>query len=351
MKIEELNSCFDSITPTKEQKDKILAGVMSAKNEPVKVIKLNRYKYASVAAVVAVGVFAAVYSNTALKNSLPNSPTPEAEVGNLNYAVNTYDGNEEQKDIVQEYSVTENKSASQQPAEPSKESRELNTDYKGFAENLENAYPELAEENPESAPSVAMYDGENITRSVPVPSLETPIPEDVDENVMPAEENAVDDSEESFTDKHSGTDSIVSGGGSSGGSGGGGGGGTSSAYLSMQTKALSINEVMTHNVYSKLMPTVYANKFNFRTAEEQQGRLKVIFSNEQGNYMSVSIVEEGEYKFYENVIKPEEIKNIESHGYVNFAVKCGEYYVIYNVEANDVNEVYNMVISSEYFNN
>lgn len=337
MKIKELNSCFDSITPTKEQKEKILAGIMSAKNEPVKVVKLNRYKYASVAAVVAVGVFAAVYSNTALKNNTPNVDVPQVAVENQNYAVKIETGNVEQKKSLQKDNVTQETDVQQ----PIGQEQEKITNDKGFAENLENAYPELADENFDESPSVAMYDGEDISRSVPAPALETPIPEDAEKNVMPTEESVVADEEvEIFTDKHNGNDSTVSGGG-----------GSSSAYLSMQTKSLSINEVMIHNVYSSLMPTVYANKFNFRTAEEQQGRLKVIFSNEQGNYMSVSIVKDGEYKFYENVIEPEDIKNIESHGYVNFAVKCGEYYVIYNVEAYDVNEVYNMVISSEFFNN
>ena len=52
MKIEELKECFDSVTPTKEQRDKMLAGIMRAKEEPVKIVKLNRYKYFSVAAVI-----------------------------------------------------------------------------------------------------------------------------------------------------------------------------------------------------------------------------------------------------------------------------------------------------------
>ncbi len=64
MNMEELNSCFDSITPTKEQKSKMLDAVMKAKVKPVKAVKLNKYKYLSaVAAVLVIGVFAIAYSN------------------------------------------------------------------------------------------------------------------------------------------------------------------------------------------------------------------------------------------------------------------------------------------------
>ena len=327
MKIEELNSCFDSITPTKEQKDRILSGIMKAKNEPVKIVKLNRYKYASVAAVLAVGVFVAVYSTVGTKNIIPQPDTQQESNATVEYAVNS------QTDIAKLESDTNKKSdqAKEVGTQTNPEQSRKITKNTGFSEKLESAYPELSEENTENSPSVAMYDEEIITRTVPAPETDTVVPESVAEDELPSNNPQEDKDEANSTPNISG-------------------GGASSAYMSLETKSLSINEVMAHNVYSTLMPTVYANKFNFRTAEEQKGRLKVIFSNEQGNYMSVSIVKDGEYKFYEKVLEPEEIKNIESHGYMNFAVKCDDYYVIYNVEASDVNQVYDMVVSSEFFN-
>ncbi len=85
MNIEELNSCFDSVTPTKEQRERILAGVMSAKNQPVKVVHFHRYATA-VAAVFVIGIFALVYPQIS-KNTLPakvDNPTvamiPQKEV-------------------------------------------------------------------------------------------------------------------------------------------------------------------------------------------------------------------------------------------------------------------------------
>lgn len=71
MNIEELNNCFDCVTPTKEQKDRMFKAIMNAKNQPVKIVKFNRYKYLSaVAAVVVIGVFAVFYSNIGVDKGL-----------------------------------------------------------------------------------------------------------------------------------------------------------------------------------------------------------------------------------------------------------------------------------------
>lgn len=338
MNIEELSSCFDSMTPTKEQKDRILAGVMNAKSQPVKVIKFYRYA-AAAAAVIAVGVFAAVYSNTGTQNIAPQVNAPQVAVVNQN---NEVEKNTETADISKEKAAEADNPV---PVEQKNLSFSGQVTEEGSMEELSEAYPELAENNVEDVPSVAMYDGEDMSRAMPAPS--------VSEDVQPYgdETEVVEESSEEIAGKYDSEDAITGGGSGGGSTSSGGGGGGGSAYMSLETKSLSINDVMNHSVYSDLMPTIYANKFNFRTAEEQQNRLKVIFSNEQGNYMSVSIVKDGEYSFYEQIISPEEIKNINSYGYINFAVKCGEYYVIYNVEAYDTTEVYNMVISSLYFSN
>ena len=84
---------------------------------------------------------------------------------------------------------------------------------------------------------------------------------------------------------------------------------------------------MNHEAYSSLMPVVYTDKFNFYNAMEYTNRLKVVFKNDVGNYMSMSVFKDGDYNFYEQVLTTEEIKNIEADGYMNFAVKCGDYYI------------------------
>lgn len=361
MNIEELNNCFDSMTPTKEQKDRIFAGVMNAKNQPVKVVKLNRYKYASAAAaVVAVGIFAAVYSGMGTKDIAPKITAPDVATDNAvnNVAVNNI------KEDTSKASYTVNEKNVEAPVSDANP-EETAADGKSITEQFAEAYPELATGNGgESTVAVINEDGEKL-RTAPAPSVtETPLPaeasvaEDTEEleaysDELPSskETDAMTDSADSeditvYDKNHSG---VVYGGGGGGSASGGGGGGGSSAVS--ESLVVGINDVMNHSVYGTLMPVIYPDKFNFHTATEQNGRLKVIFKNGQGNYMTVSIAKDGEYIFYEQVISAEDIKNMVSNGYMNFAVKCGEYYVIYNVETYNASAVYDMVKSSAYFNN
>lgn len=330
MNIEELNNCFEAMTPTNEQKEKMLAGIMNAKTQPVKVVKFHRYATAA-AAVLAVGVFAAVYSNVGT-----NGVTPQ--VGNTTVAVES----------------SESEYANVKKAEIQADLTEPAVEEKNITEQFKETYPELADGNTANT-NVAVAEKTN-EKFRSLPEIEEVHPEvaDVTEESQAAEAYSYDLTPKAAAYDAAESDNFdeeISSGATSGGSAAGGGGGGSSAYMSVNAESLSINEVMTDSVYSGLMPTIYANKFNFRTAEKQSNRLKVIFENESGNYMSVSIIKDGEYDFYEEIVTPKEIKNLTSYGYVNFAVKCGEYYVIYNVEAYDVSEIYNMVISSAYFNN
>lgn len=322
MNIEELNSCFEAMTPTNEQKEKILAGIMSAKTQPVRVVKFHRYATAA-AAVLTVGVFAAVYSNMGT-----NGVTPQ--VGNTTVAVeSSVESSGSKADVAVQQAET------------------TVVEEKTMTEQFEETYPQLADGNTSNT-NVAVADDDNDNEeygSLPETTEVQPEVADVTEEPKATEAYSDDLTPRAAYDA---TEDSIKEEVYSGSSSGGGG---SSAYMSVKTEKLSINEVMTDSVYSGLMPTIYANKFNFRTAEKQENRLKVIFENESGNYMSVSIAKEGEYDFYEEIVTPQEIKNLTSDGYINFAVKCGEYYVIYNVEGYDVSEIYNMVISSAYFNN
>ena len=72
MKIEELNSCFDAISPTVEQRDKMFANIMNAKKQPVKVVRFYRYATAA-AAVFVIGIFGVVYSTMGINNITDNT--------------------------------------------------------------------------------------------------------------------------------------------------------------------------------------------------------------------------------------------------------------------------------------
>ena len=51
-----------------------------------------------------------------------------------------------------------------------------------------------------------------------------------------------------------------------------------------------------------------------------------------------------------DILQPDDILNQErEYGYMRFAVSAGEYYIIYNVETEDVFEVHKMVTSSACF--
>ena len=305
MNIEELNSCFDSVTPTKEQKEKMFASVMNAKKQPVKIVKFNRYATAA-AAVLVIGVVGAVYSYTNKHDITDN-------VNNTTVAMDTeiQNNNEETAGT---YVVNENNIAAED---------NITVQEFGVKEKIQKSLSQETEEK--------IYTEEK-AEDMPVAAILA-----LDEAQISVKDQETDSVTTEDAEEYSTAFSNVRAG-------------CGSAY-SPQYNNLGINEIMSNEVYSKFVPTMYADDFNFVSAEEYENILKIIFENDSGKYMSVSIVKDGEYDFYEKIINPEEIKNIDSHGYLNFAVQCGEYYVIYYVESYDVYGVYNMVTSSEYFNN
>ncbi len=106
MNIEELNSCFDSVAPTKEQRERILAGVLKAKNQPFKLVKFYRYATA-VAAVFAIGIFAIVYPQIS-DNTLPaedNKASVAMEFENSNSVLKGYPSKKESVEPKVENSV------------------------------------------------------------------------------------------------------------------------------------------------------------------------------------------------------------------------------------------------------
>ena len=80
MNRQDLVNCFDSMSPTAEQRERMLNAIMTKKSEPVRVYNFTRYMSVAVAAVVAVGVFAAVYPSLKDNSILDNSSTTELAV-------------------------------------------------------------------------------------------------------------------------------------------------------------------------------------------------------------------------------------------------------------------------------
>ncbi|MEE1043083.1 MAG: hypothetical protein UH854_03870 [Clostridia bacterium] len=295
MKIEELNSCFDAISPTAEQRNKMLANIMNAKQQPVKVVRFYRYATA-VAAVFVIGIFGVVYSTMGLNNI-------------TDYGTKTMVATEfaEKEEVV---SNTENYDYLLETVE---EERKI-------ADSMLEAYPIETDTTNDTKVAVA----EDVIQDTVVPEVAL---EDALNEPMATSENEP---------------SVFSAA-----SGGGG-----SAYSKMvEAETLSLEQIMNHEVYSKLFPTKFAGEFVFVSANVNGNDLNAIFEDAYGRYMSVSILSASGYDNH-NFVEVSDILNLKAeYGYFNFTINCGEHYVSYSVEADDALKVYEMVTSSQYFKN
>ena len=350
MKIEELKECFDSVTPTKEQRDKMLAGIMRAKEEPVKIVKLNRYKYFSVAAVIALGVFVAVYSyvgrdfvpqiktENVVKNTgvstyatvddkqnkvaasvdttdktldvtsadIPNKTDNNTSVDASYYEVKEKATNVQNKDVVTDFSTGETAK---------------NTQKETITEKMLEVYPELEDETVADTPSVAMYDAGNSVRTVPAP-------ESVEEDYEVDEEY-------------------------SGGAGGVGGGGSAGGGAS-SNKNISLNYIKNHSEYSALFPTYFPQNFVFESAEQyayNSNGFVVFFTSVDGGVINIEFVKKQKDLYVEDVITLDQLKNMDNKGYIDFTLDCGDYLIKYFAKNVVTDELYKMVKSSQCFNN
>ena len=324
MKIEELKGSFDSMTPTKEQRDKMFACIMSAKKEPVKVVKLNRYKYLSVAAVIALGVFVAAYSY--INNDIVHQVEPNEEInntGNSTYATVVAPDSTKDNAVV-ENTVLESIDESHKnitPVFPDKEIVE-NEKEVTITEEMHEAYPELENESAANTPSVAMYDNTDAVRIAPAP-------EAVEEDYTVEAEVYYD-----------------------GAGGGGGGGASAGGGAPANNKNISLSYIKNHSVYSVLFPTYFPGKFVFESAEESlynAGDFNVCFTSVDGGFIDMTFEKKYENSYGINVITIEQLKNMNSEAYMDFTLDCGDYWVSYFTKNVSAEELYKIVTSSAYY--
>ena len=296
MNIEELNSCFDAMSPTKEQRDRIFAGIMSAKQQPVKIIKFHRYATAA-AAVFVIGAFAAVYSNIGTNDV-------------TNFDNKTTVAVENKVDSVNKSTVTE-KVAETDAIETLPQIADTKTEKNSFTQSIAEMYPEVVGDSTENKKVAVENDVMETDNSTPEASAVETF-----EDIAPA---------------------------SAGGSGG-----ASSAYRAVESESVSLEQIMNDEVYGIIFPTAIPDEFEFVSATKTDDDISAVFEDDNGKYMSVFVTTE----FVEKVVEPEDIINLQpEYGFLNFAIKCGEYYIVYNVESEDASRVYEMVKSSVYFKN
>ena len=292
MNRQELVNCFDSMTPNDEQRDRMLKAIMSKKSEPVRVYNFRKYMSVAVAAVVAVGVFAVAYPFVRDNGILNDNSTTELAV---NYEtdkpeekLNTAETVDEPKTNV---SITE--AVAKEYSTPKTESTQQ---------------------------TLAMVEQETVVEET------TDVPEDLIEPV----------NEESFeTAPEINSRAIVA------------------MEMAEDSSALTfdtvdLEQIMADEIYGNLFPAEIADGFSFVSARKHNdGFLDAEFGSQDGRYMSIEILKDVQGA---DVLQPDDILNLEpEYGYMRFAVANGEYYIIYNVETEDVSEVHKMVKSSACF--
>ncbi len=290
MKIEELNSCFDAISPTAEQRDKMFANIMNAKQQPVKVVRFYRYATA-VAAVFVIGIFGIVYSTMGVDDVMDNATKSMVALEN----------GEDNSTNVEQYEYL----------------LETVEEEKSFTEEVKKEYSVHNDAlNDTMVAVVQNADDEQITEDLTT-----------DYTPIVASENEADAVSAS------------------------GGGGGSSYAKSVEAETISLEQIMTHDVYSKLFPTQIVDDFKLVSASISDNDLNTAFEDSQGRYMSVSIICAENNDGYECVEVSDIVDLKPQYGYFYFTLNCGEHYVIYNVECEDALQVYEMVKSTEYFKN
>lgn len=341
MNSKELIDCFDAITPTKEQKDKMLSAILEKKNIPVKVYKFHRFA-AVAAAVIVIGIFAVVYPN--IKDDVTVQESDNADVA---YRQSTESkepvsaGSDETQATKPDVSVQRRKSEtssaktddnqSAESAEDSSMSAMVSEEYTDDTNDTDNTnelkLADAFEGTGGYGRSIDVHD-DFAYNDESVKYEEVPEEKSLDTAVSSAAGYAGGGG--SDLDASSGAPDAVAG--------------TYNMYIYM-----SLSDIMGDSVYSKLFPTEITDGFTFSSAGVYSGTLEASFYA-GSRYMSVSIVREEEYNFTESVVLPDSIKEMKAKdGHLNFAVKCGQYYVVYYIETENVTDVYKMVTSSKYF--
>ena len=304
MNRQDLVNCFDSMSPTAEQRERMLNAIMTKKSEPVRVYNFTRYMSVAVAAVVAVGVFAAVYPSLKDNSILDNGSTTEL-------AVNYETDKPEKKLNIAETSTNVENTVKEEKTNGS------------ITEAVAREYGTPKTESTQQ--TVAMVEQETVTEEAadaheeavePVNEESLAVAPEIDSRAIVAMEMTED----------------MSGGGSS----------------SVAFEVIELEQIMTDEIYGNLFPAEFADGFSFVSARKHNdGFLDAEFGTHDGRYMSIEILKDAQGA---DILQPDDILNQEpEYGYMRFAVSVGEYYIIYNVETEDVFEVHKMVTSSACF--
>ena len=307
MKQNELKSCFESISPTDEQRQKMLDNILRAGKAPVR----KRIKFRVVAsAAVSVAALAAVFA-FGFNNVTDNTPLPVGE---------TYK-------TAKDETVKEKKSSD------------------AASEDAVTAVPQQQKVAVADVPKAS---GKRTAEKKVIKDEQTVY----DSKVNNAETDKITDSAaaaeisedlEYAADEYSLQSSLADGENEKTSKAGGGSGAAMAA-----SPYADYERYLADERYSKYVPKIYAEGYLLTYAYADGESLTANFSDgEKDIFLAVNPTGNGA-----RVVKPEEVSSLGSDGQdVTFAVDCKDMYAVYTVPAEDTDKMYEMITSAEYFSN
>ncbi|MFA7637018.1 MAG: hypothetical protein WCX81_04570 [Monoglobales bacterium] len=288
MNKEELLNCFDAITPTDEQKDKMLAEILKHKEKVFKPAKPFKYQVAF-AAVLALGIVISARPQLFLLDK--------------------------QKDVPR-YEVAQKAPESVSPSEPPAQ-----TEAEIPAESTTTV---LNKKAPES--SFVGNNESDLSDIVASTAAESTQEEAL--GVADAAENS-----DMFVMATLVPDEDLS----------------MAASFRMAGRELFYDEVLNDETYGNLFPKKIIEGFDFASAIAFDNSLEADFTGENG-YIHIRIYNKSDAEPSPLIITPDELLEYEQADTISFSISCGDFIVYYEIDGKNITGIYDMVVSTDFFN-
>lgn len=321
MNREKIKNCFDMISPTNEQKEKMLKKILAHKEKTNR--PSNIYKYGTAfAALLVFGILLSVYPQ--LKDFEREKRISEEYAYGIREDLS---GEKEERSARTKPSETAEAASREVTTKPRKTEAPSAPPSESIQESRETSEKESAfEGNGEETEDILIVDESNEVSedSVPVHERAKITPPDEKDDIA---DNSVAEAEAA--------------------SGEGGERVSLKAFNTGNEKSLTLEEILSDETFGKLFPRRILEGYSFVSGTVfENSRLTAVFESDGGG-MYIEI-----YKSLDNaadVISPEELLENKGENHLSFSVLCGDYVVYYDIFGENLSKVYDMVVSSEYF--
>lgn len=313
MNKEKLKSYFDEITPTNEQKKRMLSEVLKHESKSVKPIPIYKYGVAF-AAVLVLGIILSIYPNIEDFNN--------SEKAELAYIC---DNNENVMDKTEKKLLTEPKDSNEELIKENVRSRKEKTNLNDSL-ITENKKDQKKQHGDEKEVLIEENKKEILTST---------------NNEKDEATNQIDDLKDESTAQDTGENIVMR------------------AMLVGEDEAQDIQaehnvtyeEIMGDETFGNLFPKKILSGYTLSKAQIVENEyLDAFYENVDGS-IYIRIFRLADTQIELTIISPDEILSYENNDYLSFNVLCGDYVVFYEINVKNISNVYDMVISSEYFNN